>query len=183
MTIQMAAHPAQELKKAGQSPWLDSISRKLLQSGLLKSYIEDDGLSGVTSNPSIFQKAISQGEGYEADIQKLVRQGKTTLEIYDTLTVQDIQNTCDLFKPVFKASDGEDGFVSLEVLPCLAHLEEATYDEAHRLPLVARLARLLLVRAVEREPGPAIVVELALGAVAEGLRPVARGTRAVLRRA
>lgn len=125
--------PSVELYKAGQGPWLDTISRKLLRSGTLRSYIENSGLLGVTSNPSIFQQAISQGEGYEADIQRLLGRGASTLEVYDALTLADIRETCDLFRPVFEQTNGEHGFVSLEVLPCLAFNEDATVLEAKRL--------------------------------------------------
>jgi transaldolase len=125
--------PSVELYKAGQGPWLDTISRKLLNSGALKRFIEENGLLGVTSNPSIFQQAISQGEGYEQDIQKLLKRGASTVEIYDALTISDIRETCDLFLPVFKTTGGEHGFVSLEVLPNLAFNENATVEEARRL--------------------------------------------------
>jgi transaldolase/glucose-6-phosphate isomerase len=125
--------PSVELYKAGQGPWLDTISRKLLKSGTLKAYIEESGLLGVTSNPSIFQQAISQGEGYEQDIRKLVKRGASTVEIYDALTISDIREACDLFLPVFKKTCGEHGFVSLEVLPNLAFNESDTVLEARRL--------------------------------------------------
>ena len=125
--------PSIELYKAGQGPWLDTISRKLLNSGTLRRFIEESGLLGVTSNPSIFQQAISQGEGYESDIQKLLKRGASTVEIYDALTISDIRETCDLFLPVFKQTCGEHGFVSLEVLPNLAFSEDATVEEAKRL--------------------------------------------------
>jgi len=111
-----------ELKEAGQSPWLDFISRDLLRSGKLASFINEKGLLGVTSNPTIFQKSISQSDGsYEADIKQMAQRGRTTLEIYDALTVKDIQDACDLFKDVFHKTRGEHGFVSLEVLPNLAY--------------------------------------------------------------
>ena len=134
-----SALPSVELYKAGQGPWLDTISRKLLRSGTLKAYIEESGLLGVTSNPSIFQQAISQGEGYEQDIQKLLKRGASTVEIYDALTIADIREACDLFLAVFQKTCGEQGFVSLEVLPSLAFNEEATVEEARRLfrPCVA----------------------------------------------
>ena len=133
METVMTNLPSVELYKAGQGPWLDTISRKLLRSGMLQAYIEESGLLGVTSNPSIFQQAISQGEGYEQDIQKLLKRGASTVEIYDALTVSDIREACDLFLPVFKKTGGEHGFVSLEVLPNLAFNEEATVEEARRL--------------------------------------------------
>jgi len=143
--------PSVELYKAGQGPWLDTISRKLLRSGTLKAYIEESGLLGVTSNPSIFQQSISQGEGYERDIQKLLKRGASTVEIYDALTVSDIRETCDLFLPVFKKTGGEHGFVSLEVLPNLAFNEEATVAEAKRLfRLVNRPNVMIKVPATEQ---------------------------------
>jgi len=143
--------PSVELYKAGQGPWLDTISRKLLRSGTLKAYVEESGLLGVTSNPSIFQQAISQGEGYEQDIQKLLKRGASTVEIYDTLTTSDIREACDLFLPVFQKTRGEHGFVSLEVLPSLAFNEKATVEEARRLfRLVNRPNVMIKVPATEQ---------------------------------
>ncbi len=126
--------PTLELIEAGQSPWLDFISRDLLNSGKLASYIKDKGLLGVTSNPSIFQKAITTpGAGYESDVAKFFARGATTFEVYDALTIQDIQDACDAFASVFKKSKEEHGFVSLEVDPGLADDEETTVREAARL--------------------------------------------------
>ena len=143
--------PSVELYKAGQGPWLDTISRKLLRSGTLKAYIEESGLLGVTSNPSIFQQAISHGEGYEPDIQKLLKRGASTVEIYDTLTISDIREACDLFLPVFQKTCGDHGFVSLEVLPNLAFSEDATVEEARRLfRLVNRPNVMIKVPATEQ---------------------------------
>ncbi len=151
METVMTNLPSVELYKAGQGPWLDTISRKLLRSGTLQAYIEDSGLLGVTSNPSIFQQAISQGEGYEQDIQKLLKRGASTVEIYDALTISDIREACDLFLPVFKKTGGEHGFVSLEVLPNLAFNEEATVEEARRLfRLVNRPNVMIKVPATEQ---------------------------------
>ncbi|HTL48759.1 MAG TPA: bifunctional transaldolase/phosoglucose isomerase [Verrucomicrobiae bacterium] len=129
-----------ELARAGQSPWLDFISRQLLSSGKLKSLIEDAGLLGVTSNPSIFEKAIgTPGAGYDKDVKRLSRKGQSTLEIYDALTIEDIQEACDLFKGVHTESEGEHGYVSLEVRPDLAHDEKRTVEDAVRL--FGRVAR------------------------------------------
>jgi len=126
--------PTLSLIEAGQSPWLDFISRDLLRSGKLAAFISDKGLLGVTSNPSIFQKAITTpGAGYEKDIAAFFAAGKSTFEVYDDLTVKDIQDACDLFEGVFKKSKGEHGFVSLEVDPGLADNEEATVREGVRL--------------------------------------------------
>ncbi|MFA5167037.1 MAG: bifunctional transaldolase/phosoglucose isomerase [Candidatus Omnitrophota bacterium] len=143
--------PSVELYRAGQGPWLDTISRKLLRSGTLKAYIEGNGLLGVTSNPSIFQQSISQGDGYEQDIQQLLKRGASTLEIYDALTICDIREACDLFLPVFQKTRGEHGFVSLEVLPNLAFDEHATVEEARRLfRLVNRPNLMIKVPATEQ---------------------------------
>jgi len=162
--------PSLELYKAGQGPWLDTISRKLLKSGTLKAYIEESGLLGVTSNPSIFQQAISQGEGYEQDIQKLLKRGASTVEIYDALTISDIREACDLFLPVFQKTCGEHGFVSLEVLPNLAFNEEATVEEARRLYRLVNRPNVMIkvpateqgVRAVRRLIGDGINVNVTL---------------------
>ena len=162
--------PSIELHKAGQGPWLDTISRKLLRSGTLKAYIEESGLLGVTSNPSIFQQAISQGEGYEQDIQKLLKRGASTVEIYDALTISDIREACDLFLPVFQKTCGEHGFVSLEVLPNLAFSEGATVEEARRLFRLVNRPNVMIkvpateqgVRAVRRLIGDGINVNVTL---------------------
>lgn len=177
-----------ELYKAGQGPWLDTISRKLLRSGTLRSYIETSGLLGVTSNPSIFQQAISQGEGYESDIQRLLKRGASTLAIYDALTLADIRETCDLFLPVFERTQEEHGFVSLEVLPCLAFNEDATVEEAKRLwKLVARPNVMIKVpatppgvRAVTRLIGEGINVNVTLIFSQQNYRDVAAAYKAGL---
>ena len=125
--------PTIELAKAGQSPWLDFISRDLIKSGKLKSYIQN-GVLGVTSNPSIFEKAIGSGEkAYEVDVKKLAARGTSTFEIYDALTIADIQAACDLFLPVYQRSGGEHGYVSLEVAPGLAYETDSTVKEGLRL--------------------------------------------------
>lgn len=170
MDTAMTVLPSVELYKAGQGPWLDTISRKLLRSGKLKSYIEENGLLGVTSNPSIFQQAISQGEGYERDIQRLLKQGARTAEIYDALTVSDIRETCGLFLPLFKKTGGAHGFVSLEVLPSLAFHEDATVAEAERLFKLVDYPNVMIkvpatapgIRAVRRLIGEGINVNVTL---------------------
>lgn len=124
--------PTLELAEAGQSPWLDFISRELLDSGKMKTFTEQ-AVMGVTSNPSIFEKAIGQGNAYDRQIAALVKKGAETFEIYDALTIEDIQRTCDLFLPLFRKSAGEHGFVSLEVSPDLAYDTNTTIAEAKRL--------------------------------------------------
>lgn len=121
-----------ELKALGQSVWLDYIRRSFLDKGKLTEYVQK-GLRGVTSNPSIFDKAISEGDEYDQTIAALVSQGKSTQEIYETLAVEDIQKACDILESVYEESDGADGYVSLEVNPHLAHDTEGTIQEARRL--------------------------------------------------
>src|SRR5919108_966440 len=105
----------------GQSYWLDNLTRRKIRSGELKKRVTEQGLRGVTSNPAIFDKAISSGEDYDAQIQQLAHEGCEVHEIYERLVVTDIQDACDTLRPVYDASDGEDGFVSLEVSPYLVH--------------------------------------------------------------
>jgi len=117
----------------GQSYWLDNLTRSMIKSGELKKRITKEGLRGQTSNPAIFYKAISESSDYNKQIEKLAKEGKSVLEIYDTLTIKDVQDACDLFKDVYKSSNGVDGYVSLEVSPYLAHDTEETLSEARRL--------------------------------------------------
>jgi transaldolase len=120
------------LKRIGQSFWLDNLSRDLLQSGQLKEMISA-GVSGLTSNPSIFAKAIGGSQLYRSDLEKARAMDATPQARLETLIIPDIQAACDLFLPVYERSDGNDGYVSLEVSPELAHDARATVDEAQRL--------------------------------------------------
>ncbi|HJV65508.1 MAG TPA: transaldolase [Geomonas sp.] len=129
----MKENPLHKLEGFGQSVWLDFLSRSMLVSGELVSLIQQDGVSGITSNPAIFQKAISGGGDYDKAIVELARQGLSAPEIYETLVVDDIRMTADLLRPVHERLDGRDGFVSLEVSPRLAHDSEATIAEARHL--------------------------------------------------
>lgn len=122
----------EQLAEFGQSVWLDNISRGLIESGRLKEMISR-GLRGVTSNPTIFDKAISQSSDYNDKIARLHREGKSVFEIYDELTIADIQEAADMFKPVYERTKGLDGYVSLEVNPRLASLGAETIREAERL--------------------------------------------------
>ena len=129
----MASNPLRELNAQGQSVWLDYIRRWEIVSGHLKQLIDDDGLSGVTSNPSIFEKAIAGSKDYDDTIRELTEGGKEAPEIFERIAVQDIQMTADLLLPTYNATDGRDGFVSIEVSPILAHDTAATIEEARRL--------------------------------------------------
>jgi transaldolase len=126
-------NPLLKLESLGQSIWLDSISRLMLTSGELKRLIEEDGLSGVTSNPAIFEKAIAETNDYDEAIRSLAIDGRGADEIYENLVVHDIKLAADQLRGVYDRLEGRDGFVSLEVSPYLAHDTKRTVDEAHRL--------------------------------------------------
>ena len=130
---QRARNPLLELQQYGQSIWLDYIRRNMLRSGgELQQLIDQDGLRGMTANPTIFQQAISAGDDYDETIERLVREGAEPMLIYEALAAEDIRSACDLFRPVYDATDGGDGFVSLEVAPSLAHDTAGTIEEARR---------------------------------------------------
>lgn len=128
----MAKTKMQELADFGQSIWLDYINRSLLETGKLKSMITQ-GLQGMTSNPTIFDKAVSASNDYDTHIAAFKKKGKSTFEIYDDLTVKDIQEAADLFKSVYEKTHRVDGYVSLEVNPNLAYNVQETIEEAKRL--------------------------------------------------
>lgn len=122
----------QQLNEFGQSVWLDYISRSLIDSGKLKSLI-GQGVRGLTSNPTIFDKAVSKSNDYDQYIKAFKDKRKTTFEIYDDITVKDIQDAADAFGEIYEATDGNDGYVSLEINPMLAHDREKTIAEGKRL--------------------------------------------------
>jgi len=121
------------LQDYGQSVWYDNISRDILRSGELARLVAEDGVLGVTSNPTILEKAISSGKLYDADIAALASSGKTVKEIYEVLAIADIGAAADVLRPMYDRTDGVDGYVSLEVSPHLAHDTEGTVAEAKRL--------------------------------------------------
>jgi len=123
--------PIHQVAALGQSIWYDNLQRSLLTSGRLKQMI-DEGLLGMTSNPTIFEKAMSTGNDYDEQIAKLDPK-LDDVAAYEALAIRDIQGACDLFRPVFDRLDGKDGFVSLEVSPRLARDTQGTIDEAKRL--------------------------------------------------
>lgn len=123
----------ENLSKLGQSYWLDNLTREMILNGELENWIIEQGISGITSNPSTFNKAISNSNVYDSQIKELALKNKSVDEIYEALVVKDVQDACDMFHETFKATDGKDGFVSLEVSPHLAHATKATIDEARRL--------------------------------------------------
>src|SRR5271169_4848858 len=126
-------NPLKALLDFGQSPWMDYIRRDLLTSGGLKKYIDDDGLRGMTSNPAIFERAITGSDVYSdilnsPDAKKLDAKG-----LFEKIAIRDVQDACDIFKPVYAETKRRDGYVSLEVSPLLANDTKATIDEARRL--------------------------------------------------
>ena len=129
----MKENPLIKLTTFGQAIWLDYIRRQMIDSGELQRLIDEDGLRGVTSNPAIFEKAIAGSRDYDDDIRFLAREGKGIQEIYEALTVADVQRAADVFRPRFERLQGADGFVSLEVNPHLAHDTPGTIAEARRL--------------------------------------------------
>lgn len=126
-------NPLVQLHTFGQSFWYDNMRRAYLEDGTIQALIDDDGLRGITSNPSIFQKAIGGSDDYDAAIKQLVAEGADTNTIYETLAVADIQAACDMFAPLYGESNRGDGYVSLEVSPYLAHDTAGTVAEAKRL--------------------------------------------------
>ena len=129
----MNKNPLLGLETFGQSVWLDYLRRNALDNGEIQGLINDDGVSGLTSNPSIFEKAIAGSHDYDDAIRSMSLEGKSVEEIYQSLTVEDIQRAADLFRPIYDRLKGGDGFVSLEVSPKLAHDTAGTIAEARRL--------------------------------------------------
>lgn len=126
-------NPLLELNSFGQSIWLDYIRRDFVTGDGLEKLIAEDGLTGMTSNPAIFEKAIGGGNEYAPAIRALKSKGLDAMGLYEALAIEDIQSAADRLRPVFEASDGRDGYVSLEVSPYLANDTAATVVEAHRL--------------------------------------------------
>ena len=127
------ANPLKGLLAYGQSPWLDFIRRNILLNGDLKKMINEDGLRGMTSNPAIFEKAITAGEDYNDIIKASDAKSSTAMALYERIAIRDVQDACDIFKSVHTESKGRDGYVSLEVSPNLAFDTQGTIDEARRL--------------------------------------------------
>jgi transaldolase len=126
-------NPLVALGRVGQSPWYDFITRDLVHSGELARLIREDGLLGMTSNPTIFEKAIASSDGYDADIRRLAEAGRSPGEIFEELAVDDVRAACDVFRTTFERAGNGDGTVSLEVSPTLAHDTDGTVQEAQRL--------------------------------------------------
>jgi transaldolase len=130
----MAKSRLHELAEHGQSVWIDYLSRKLLHTGELERMMREDAVVGVTSNPTIFQKAIADGDAYDEQLKELLAEGETDLkEIFLKLTERDVVEACDLLRRVWDEGKGQDGYVSWEVDPNLAYDREGTFEEAKRL--------------------------------------------------
>ena len=129
----MSQTPLHDLHAHGQSVWLDFLSRDLVDSGELARLVADEGVRGMTSNPTIFQEAIKGSDTYDADVRRLGADGLSPAAMFEAIAVDDISAACDVLRPVFDESGMTDGFVSLEVSPRLAHDTQATIDEARRL--------------------------------------------------
>ncbi len=157
------ANPLVRLQDEGVSPWLDNLKRDMFSGGVLDRLIREDGIRGQTSNPTIFQKAISQGSLYDQQILTLAQAGKGPEELVWDLMIQDVQTACDHFRPVYDASQGRDGYVSLELNPTMAHDTQGSLTQARQLaPRVDRPNLMLKVPAT-LEGLPVVTALLAEG--------------------
>src|SRR5262245_7448483 len=126
----MAKSPLHELTERGQSVWFDTLSRDLVHSGELARMMEDDAVTGVTANTTIFQKALSEGDAYDEDLKTLLEETDDPKTIFFSLALQDIRDACDVLRPAFDATGGVDGYVSMEVEPGIAYDTGASYEQA-----------------------------------------------------
>jgi transaldolase len=127
------ANPLVELKRLGQSVWYDNLNRELIKTGALQRMVDEDGVSGGTSNPSIFEKAVGASDAYDEHLQEIVRDGVSLDEIFDALTVRDVALSADVFRPIYDSTHAADGYASLEVSPTLAYDTQSTTRDAKRL--------------------------------------------------
>ncbi len=129
----MTPNRLRTLLDCGQAVWLDFIDRRILQDGSLLQRIREDGLRGMTSNPSIFEKALAEGSTYDAQIEASGDNNLTAWELFELIETDDVRSACDIFSEVYQETGGADGFVSIEVSPGVANDASATVEEAHRL--------------------------------------------------
>ncbi len=177
----MAKTKLQELLNQGQSVWYDNISRDLINDGSFKKMIEQ-GVRGLTSNPTIFEKAIGAGTAYDDQIRELVKGGKEAGDIFTELAIQDIRNVADIFRPVYEESNGQDGYVSIEVSPLLAHDTEGTLKQAREFYQVLDRPNIMIkvpatpegIPAVEALIGEGVNVNVTLIFALEAYEEVAR---------
>jgi transaldolase len=160
----MSKTPLQQLADHGQSPWIDYLAREFVHNGELERMVTEHGIKGVTSNPTIFQKAIAQGSEYDVQMQELLAERVTAPDvIFRMLAVRDIQDACDVLRPVWDETGGRDGFVSLEVSPRLAHDTEATAERVKLLWEMVDRPNLLVKIPATTAGLPAIEGSLAAG--------------------
>jgi transaldolase len=152
----MKTNPLKKLESFGQSVWLDYIRRDLITSGRLQHMIQEDGIRGMTSNPSIFEKAIAESQEYDEAVRGLVLRGKNAKEIYEALTERDVQSAAYEFGSLYETTDGNDGYVSLEVNPHLAHDTKGTIEEARRLSTTLNRPNIFIKVPATAEGLPAI---------------------------
>jgi transaldolase/glucose-6-phosphate isomerase len=156
-------NPMVLLSGAGQSPWLDYISRDLITSGGLARMIAEDGIRGVTTNPTIFEKAISTGHAYDDQLRELAAAGATPLQAFTLMATDDVRAAAELLSGVYTDTDGEDGYVSIEVEPDLAHNTAATVARAAELYALVNRPNVLIKIPATKEGLPAIEETLAIG--------------------
>jgi len=152
----LKSNPLKQLETLGQSIWLDYIRRDLIANGELRRLIEEDGLRGMTSNPSIFEKAITDSHDYDENIRAMALDGRSAAAIYETISQYDVQSAADEFRALYDRTDGEDGYVSLEVNPHLAHDTHGTMQEARRLWIALNRPNVLIKVPATSEGLPAI---------------------------
>lgn len=154
-----------DLSAAGTAVWLDFVDRKFLEAGGLKTLVEEDGVTGVTSNPSIFEKAMGYGEAYDTTLAAYDRDhpGAATIDRYEHLAIQDIKAAAETLRPVYDRLDGKDGYVSLEVSPYIADDTDATIAEARKLWDAVNRPNLMIKIPGTLAGGPAIAATIAAG--------------------
>lgn len=161
----MDSHPLIKLLKYGQSFWYDNISREIIDSGELKRMVDEEGLRGVTSNPSIFHKSIKSTSAYDAELKRLIKEDPSlsNKDLFFRLAIRDISDACEILLPVYTESNGEDGFVSIEVDPHLAYDTETTIKEAISLAEAIDMPNLMIKVPATKEGLPAIEELIHLG--------------------
>ncbi len=159
----MTDNPLLQLKAQGQSPWYDNIDREQLASGQFKRLLDEDGISGVTANPTIFQKSISHGHAYDEQMTELIKAGKNKNDIYEALVIRDIQTVADMLHPIYEKANRQDGFVSLEVSPDLAHDTDGTIAEVRRFWKMVNRPNLMIKIPATPEGIPAVQMALTEG--------------------
>jgi len=152
----MNENPLKKLESLGQSIWLDYIRRDLITDGALLHLVNEDGLRGMTSNPSIFEKAIAESTLYDAEIHEMAIKGENISEIYEAISQKDVQSAADVFRPLYEKTNAKDGYVSLEVNPHLAHDTAGTIEEGRRLWIALNRPNVLIKVPATLEGLPAI---------------------------